>query len=90
MQNDERAKIFLPFDALNVYDSIKDVETNFKSNSFLEKIKKLKIGSKVFIRYYDEFTCKEISGILKGIDIKRKVMFIEDSKIFIDDIILVK
>ena len=90
MQNDDRVKMFLPFDALNVYDSIKDVETKFKSNSFSEKIKKLKIGNKVFIRYYEEFTCKEISGILKMVDIKRKFIFIQDSKIFFDDIIFVK
>ena len=90
MQNDERAKMFLPFDALNVYESVKDVETKFKNNSFLEKIKNLKIGRQIFIKYYDEFSCKEIYGILKNIDIKRKIIYIQDSKISFDDVILIR
>jgi len=90
MQNDDRAKMFLPFDALNVYESIKDVETKFKNNGFEEKIKNLKIGRQVFIKYYDEFVCKEIYGVLKSIDIKRRTIYIQDSNMSFDDIILIK
>ena len=89
MQNDERAKMFLPFDALNVYERVKDVEIK-KDNSFLDKIKNLKIGETIYIKYYDEFICKEIYGVLKSIDIKRRTIYIQDSKMSFDDIILIK
>ena len=90
MQNDERAKMFLPFDALNVYESIKDIETKFKNNGFVEQLKNLKIGRQVFIKYYDEFVCKEIYGLLKNVDIKRKIIYVQDSKISFDEIIIIK
>lgn len=89
MQNDERAKMFLPFDALNVYESVKDVES-IKDNSFLDKLKNMKIGKNIYIKYYDEFICKEIYGLLKNIDIKRKIIYIQDSKISFDDVILIR
>ena len=89
MQNDERAKMFLPFDALNVYESVKDVES-IKDNSFLDKLKNMKIGKNIYIKYYDEFICKEIYGLLKNIDIKRRTIYVQDSKIFFDDIILIR
>ena len=89
MQNDERAKMFLPFDALNVYENVKDVES-IKDNSFLDKLKNMKIGKNVYIKYYDEFFCKEIYGVLKNIDIKRRTIYVQNSKIYFDDIILIR
>ena len=89
MLNDERAKMFLPFDALNVYESVKDVEIK-KDNSFLDKLNNIKTGKNIYIKYYDEFICKEIYGVLKYIDIKRKIIYVQDSKIFFDDIILIR
>ncbi len=83
----DRAKIFLSFDALNINDYIESKKDRKNKNLF--KIKTLKEGENIHIKYFDMLEPKEIYGILKKINYEKKYLYVHDSIIYFDDIILV-
>lgn len=97
MLNKERARIFMPFDAIagfreglenackkcNTKKSISE-EMEFELN---EKLKELKKGDKVKITYYYNIDYNEIIGNVKKIDNIYKEIILENAKITFDDIL---
>lgn len=83
----DRAKMFLSFDALNINDYITKKED--KKNHILSKIKSLKNGKNIHIKYFDILEVKEVYGILKKIDYNKKCLHVNDSTIYFDDIVLI-
>lgn len=101
MQNNlNRAKQFLPFDALKGFreilqrvDNIKEDKKDFFDDFFDElndKLKQINKGDKVIIEHYYNLEYIETIGIVKKIDIINKYIYISDSKIFFDSIIDIK
>ena len=97
MQNRDRAKIFMPFDALagfreglekacKKYNSKKSISEEMESE-LNEKLKSLKKGDKVKIIYYYNIDYSEVIGNIKKIDILNKNLTIDSSKIYFDDIL---
>lgn len=97
MQNKDRAKIFMPFDALagfregleqacKKYNSKKSISEEME-NELNEKLKNLNKGDKVKIIYYYNIDYSEIIGNIKKIDILNKNLIIDSSKIYFDDIL---
>jgi len=90
MQN--RAKIFMPFDALNGFsDAIKRVEyihekKYIKDENILDKIKKLNINDRVEIKYFYNFEYISFIGQIKNIDYRKKMIRVSNSIISFDDI----
>lgn len=99
MQNDklERAKQFLPFDALNGFRyflslSEKNIEDKTElsddlTNDINNKIAILKKGMKVQIKYYYGSEYVETTGIVKRIDCIYKNIYLLNSKIGFNDIL---
>ena len=90
MQN--RAKIFMPFDALSgLKDAIK-MEERLHENKYLDienidkKIKRMNIGDRVEIYYFYNFEYINFIGQIKNIDFKNKVITVSNSKINFEDI----
>lgn len=92
MQNDlERAKMFLPFDALNgFYDSIKEIDEENKINDLVLKIKKLHIGKNIYVKYYYMLEYRELYGKLKKVDYSKKILYIANTMISFFDIIYIE
>lgn len=97
MQNNlDRAKQFMPFDALKgfreILSSVEKEELNKKSFSsdFLDvlndKLKYLKKGMNVRVTYFYDLSYIETSGIVKKIDVVNKVLILLNTKIYFDDI----
>lgn len=97
MQNKDRAKIFMPFDALNGFrEALREVERVYEEKKELssdifeelnEKINSLNINDIATIEhYYDEIYIKT-TGIVKKIDKFKKLIYIDNSVISFDDII---
>jgi len=97
MQNKDRAKIFMPFDAIAGFregleiackkrSSKKSIseEMEFELN---EQVKKIKKGDKVKILYYYNVDYNEIIGNVKNIDIVNKRILLDSSKIEFEDIL---
>ena len=97
MQNKDRAKIFMPFDALNGFrEALRDVERVYEEKKELssdifeelnEKIKALNISDLVTIKHYYDEIYIETTGIVKKIDKYKKLIYIDNSIISFDDII---
>ena len=90
MQN--RAKIFMPFDALNGFKEALRREEYLHENKFsnsetiLDKIKKLNKGDRIEITYFFFFLIIVSFGELKQIDYKNKVLKVSNSVIEFDTI----
>lgn len=93
MQN--RAKIFMPFDALSGFKDALRREEELHENKFsnketiIEKIKKLYKGDRVEVTYFYNFEVITSFGELKEIDYKKKRIRVSNSIIdfdMIDDI----
>lgn len=88
MQN--RAKIFMPFDALSGFKDALKREEELHENRFsnketiLEKIKKLNKGDRVEITYFYNFEVINSFGELKAIDYNKKKLRVSNSVIDFD------
>lgn len=100
LNNIDRAKQFLPFDALKGFrESLEQMEIISENKKILmvdsekelnDKILSLDIGSRVFIKYYYQFEYIEVYGFVKRIDTIYKNLYLNDTKISFDDIIEIK
>ncbi|MBQ3475016.1 MAG: hypothetical protein IJH20_02470 [Bacilli bacterium] len=90
MQN--RAKIFMPFDALNGFKDALKREEELHENKFsnketiLDKIKKLNKGDRIEITYFYNFETIISFGEVKGIDYRKKIIKVSNSIIDFDSI----
>lgn len=98
MQNNiDRARQFLPFDALKGFkESLEKTETLYENKKILaidseeelnDKFLTLDIGSRVLVKYYYQFEYVECYGIIKKIDTIYKNLYLSNCKISFDDII---
>ena len=98
MARADRAKLFVPFDALKGLQEIlreKEMEIEERkelSEESLEELEKIlnnvDIGCRITIRFYKDKYYINISGIVTNIDyIKKKIILDKDKKINISDII---
>lgn len=93
----DRAKQFLPFDALNGFrDALKEVESEYIDKLELlddmeeiinQKILELEVFDKVILKYYCNNNYIETTDYVIKIDKKNRYIYLENSKIFFDDII---
>lgn len=101
MSRVDRAKLFIPFDALKDLQEIlrekeKDVEERkeLSEESLMElqeELNKVDKGSTVFIKYYKNNKYVDISGIITKINFaKKKIILNENISINICDIIKLK
>ena len=100
LNNLERAKQFLPFDALKGFrESLEKTELLFESKKILsddseEELNKvflsLDVGNRVLVKYYDGIEYIETYGIIKKIESIYKNLYLSNSKISFDDIIEIK
>lgn len=94
MQN--RAKIFMPFDALGgLREAIKREELKhegkYKNIESIDKIlKRFRIGETIKISYFYNFEYISFIGQIKYINFNNRVITISNSKINFDDIDLIK
>ena len=90
MQN--RAKIFMPFDASSGFKSALKRQEELHENKFskeetiFDKIKKLHNGDRVEITYFYNFETIISFGEVKNIDFKKKLINISNSIIHFDSI----
>ena len=97
MREVDRAKLFLPFDALKgLQDSLRRVEKCVEDKVCLsddiyddlnEKFNSLKVGDNVLIKYYYNLEYVESSGVIKKIDYVNKNIYLMNSVINVDDIV---
>lgn len=97
MQNNiDRAKQFLPFDALKGFREMlsfvekqKSEKKDFSSD-FLdilnEKLNNLQKGMNIKVTYYYDLNYIETSGIVKKVDVVNQVLILLNTKINFDDI----
>lgn len=100
MREVDRAKLFLPFDALKgLQESLRMVEKRKEDKLILSddlnddlnnKFNSLKIGDNVLIKYYYNLEYMESRGVIKKIDYTNKNIYLMNSIISIDDIIDIK
>lgn len=90
MQN--RAKIFMPFDALDGFKSALKREEELHENKYLKEetildiIKKLNIGDRIEITYFFNFETITSFGEVKNIDYKKRLLKVSNSVIEFDSI----
>ena len=98
MSRADRAKLFVPFDALKGLQEIlrekeKEVEERkeLSEESLMElqeELNRVEIGSTVLIKYYKNKRYIEVNGIVTKINfVKKKIIINEDTIINISDII---
>ena len=101
MSRADRAKLFVPFDALKGLQEIlrekeKEVEERkeLSEESLMElqeELNKVEIGSSVFIKYYKNKKYIDITGVITKINfVKKKIIINEDIIINMCDIIELK
>lgn len=101
MLNDlERARQFLPFDALKGFkESLEKTERLLENKKTLaidseeelnNKFLTLSVGSRVLVKFYYQFEYIEAYGTVKKIDTIYKNLYLSNSKISFDDIIDIK
>ncbi len=100
MTNVERAKQFLPFNALRGYYTLIKEKENIKENKKIlstdeyERLErefcKVEIGSIVWIKYYLDDHYEEIEGMVSKIDLVFKTIQIVKTEILIKDIVDLK
>lgn len=89
---ENRAKIFLPFDALNgLNESLRRVEEEHENKylnkeTIISKIKKLNIYDRVEISYFHDFEYINLIGEVRNINMNKKIIRISNSIINFDDI----
>lgn len=90
MQN--RAKIFMPFDALDGFkralkreEEIHD-KKYYEDETIYQKIKKLNIGDRIEIVYFNNFEVITSFGQIKKIDFKNNIIQVSNSIIFFENI----
>ena len=94
MQN--RAKIFMPFDALSgLREALKRAEDKHEKKYYEEEdietiLKKFRIGDRVEISYFYNFEYISFIGQIKYINFKNRIITISNSKINFDDIDVIK
>lgn len=97
MQSKDRARIFMPFDAIagfreglemacRKYNTKKSISDEME-NELNEKLKKLKKGDKVKVTYYYNVDYNEVIGYIKHVDDVYKILILDVSKIKFDDIL---
>ena len=90
MQN--RAKIFMPFDALSGFKSALKRQEELHENKYLkeetvlDRIKKLNKGDRIEITYFYNFETITSFGEVKGIDYRKKLIKVSNSIIDFDSI----
>lgn len=100
MREVDRAKLFLPFDALKgLQEHLRMVEKCVEDKVILsddiyddlnDKFNSLKIGDNILIKYYYNLEYIESSGMIKKIDYNNRNIYLMNSIISIDDIINIK
>lgn len=96
----ERAKQFMPFDALKgLQEALREKEIEYEERKQLseesyeklqEEFNKIEIGSKVKIKYYKDKNYKDIVGTITHIDNVKKKVQINEININIGDIIKIE
>ena len=97
MREVDRAKLFLPFDALKgLQEHLRIVEKVSEEMIILsddiyddlnDKFIDLKVGDNVLIKYYYNLEYIESSGIIKKIDYNNKNIYLMNSIINVDDVV---
>lgn len=87
----DRAKLFMPFDALKGLDKIlreKEKETEQRKElteeslmELQEELNKIEMGNNVFIKYYKNNKYVDITGIVTKIDYNKKKIIINGTTI---------
>ena len=101
MNRVDRAKLFIPFDALKGLQEIlreKEMEVEERKElseeslmELQEELNKVEIGSKVTIKYYKDNKYTDITGIVTKINyFKKKIIINEEIIINVGDIIELK
>lgn len=91
MQNN-RAKIFMPFDCLKGFKSSLERVSKIHDNKYLneenieEKINKLNLFDRIEIYYFYNFEYINLIGQVKKIDYENKYIIVSSSKIKFEDI----
>lgn len=97
MLNKDRARIFMPFDAIagfreglelacKKYNTKKSISEDM-ANELNEKLKELKKGDKVKVTYYYNIDYNEVIGNIKKIDDTFNELILDNVKIEFDDIL---
>ena len=97
----DRAKLFVPFDALKgLQEILREKESEVEERKELseeslmelqEELNKVEIGSTVFIKYYKNKKYIDITGVVRKINfVKKKIIINEDIMINMCDIIELK
>ncbi|MBE5959580.1 MAG: YolD-like family protein [Lachnospiraceae bacterium] len=96
MSNADRAKIFMPFDALTGFGrAIHNAEKEYMPRKILSedvkeeldfKLKNLSIGELLSITYYTGFDYAEVNGTLADISFKTRSLTIDETQICFKDI----
>jgi len=100
MLNKDRARIFMPFDAIagfreglelacKKYNTKKSISEDM-ANELNEKLKELKKGDKVKVIYYYNIDYNEVIGNIKKVDDTFNELILDNVKIAFDDILDVK
>lgn len=101
MSRVDRAKLFVPFDALKgLQEILREKEKEIEERKELseeslmelqEELNKVEIGNKIFIKYYKNRKYIDITGIVTRINfVKKKIIINGDTIINISDIIQLK
>lgn len=101
MSRADRAKLFVPFDALKgLQEILREKEKEFEERKELseeslmelqEELNKIEIGSTVLIKYYKNKKYIDITGVVTKINfVKKKIIINEDIIINMCDIIQLK
>lgn len=97
MREVDRAKLFLPFDALKgLQEHLRMVEKCVEDKVILSddfydalnnKFNSLRVGDNILIKYYYNLEYIESSGVIKKIDYNNKNIYLMNSVINVDDIV---
>ena len=97
MREVDRAKLFLPFDALKgLQEHLRMVEKCVEDKVILSddlydtlnnKFNSLRVGDSILIKYYYNLEYIESSGVIKKIDYNNKNIYLMNSVINVDDIV---
>lgn len=100
MNKDDRAKQFIPFDALKgLQEALREKEIEYVEKKELsediaeelsEKLQMIEIDDEVKVTYYSNRLYKTIQGKVKYKDIIKKKLLIDDVKINFADIISIE
>lgn len=96
----DRAKQFLPFDALNgLQDALREKEVEYvdkielsddKKQELSDKLRNIKVGEKVRVMFYINNQYKEANGKANDINKLEKYIIVDNIKIYFTDILSIK